>query len=316
MELSIIVPVYNVEKYLKECLDSLLDQDIKDYEIIVVNDGSTDLSQPIIDSYVAKYPNVHSLIKPNGGLASARNLGIIHASGKYITFVDSDDKIKKDAYKDILDKMDKEGLDICIFDMLYWFDDDRDYIQKGLIRNNKDIIKDLLLSPLSSCNKVYKREVFHDICFPEGMLYEDIPTVISIYLKKLKIGYIDKPYYIYRQRSTSIMNTTYSDKANDIFDILKMVLDDITDQDKAKYHDELEYLFIEQLALYGAYRFLAYDKPYHKEMMDKALKLIKRYYPKYKKNRYIKGLSTKEKIFLKLNFKIMYPLWHMYLRRK
>ncbi len=316
MELSIIVPVYNVEKYLKECLDSLLDQDIKDYEIIVVNDGSTDLSQPIIDSYVAKYPNVHSLIKPNGGLASARNLGIKHASGKYITFVDSDDKIKKDAYKDILDKMDKEGLDICIFDMLYWFDDDRDYIQKGLIRNNEDIIKDLLLSPLSSCNKVYRRELFDGICFPEGKLFEDIPTVISVYLKKLKVGYIDKPYYIYRQRNTSIMNTAYTDKANDIFEIMKMTLDNIDDQDKDKYHDELEYLFIEQLVLYGAYRFLAYDKPYHKEMMDKALKLIKRYYPKYKKNRYIKGLSTKEKIFLHLNFKITYPIWHMYLRRK
>lgn len=317
VKLSIIVPAYNTKEYLRDCLDSLLDQGLDDYEIIVVNDGSTDMSQPLIDTYVAKYDHIHSLIKPNGGLGSARNFGLRFARGEYITFVDSDDMIEKGAYAKVLSKME-DSSDICIFDMKYWYEDDtrEDHIQKGLQRKNEDIKKDLIMSPLSSCNKVYKKEWFLNagLSFPEGLLYEDVPVVIKAYLASDKVVYIDEPFYIYRQRSQSIMNSAYSERANDIFKIMEDLYDDIDQKDKECYHDELEYLFIEQLGLYGAYRFLNYDKPYYKRMMEKAHELLKKCYPNYKRNPYIKDLNTKEKIFIALNFKLTYFIWHMYLK--
>ncbi len=317
MELSIIVPVYNVEKYLKDCLDSLLDQDIEDYEIIVVNDGSTDLSQPIIDRYVANHANVHSLIKPNGGLASARNLGLMHASGRYIAFVDSDDMVIKGAYKKVLAKT-CEDPDLIVFDFAYIYENREPFIKKGIADTSDDLHKNLIMSPLFAWNKVYKKAYLDklNIEYPNGKLYEDIPVTIKTFLNTDKIIYIDEVLYQYRQRNDSIMAKGYDAKVNDILDILKMTYDEISEEDKVRYNDELEYLFIEQLALYGAYRFLSYDRPYYREMMDKALKMIRSYYPGFKKNRYIRiRLSLKEKIFIHFNNKMTYYIWHRYLRR-
>ena len=107
IKVSVIVPVYNVEKYLNQCLDSLVNQTLEDIEIIVVNDGSPDNSQSIIDDYVKRYPKkVFSYIKKNGGLSSARNFGVEKAKGEYLAFVDSDDYIKKDMY--VLNKIFKD----------------------------------------------------------------------------------------------------------------------------------------------------------------------------------------------------------------
>ena len=113
--LSVVVPVYNVEKYLDKCLDSLVNQEIDDYEVIVVNDGTKDNSQLIIDKYAKDYPNiVKSYIKENGGLSDARNYGIKYASGEYITFLDSDDYIEYDTYKNMLDIAYKGNHDLVV----------------------------------------------------------------------------------------------------------------------------------------------------------------------------------------------------------
>ena len=110
-KLSVIVPVYNVEKYIDKCLNSLVNQGIDDYEIIVINDGTKDNSQEIIDKYVDKYPNlVKSYIKENGGLSDARNYGVARASGEYITFIESDDYIEPDTYKNMLDIANRYNL--------------------------------------------------------------------------------------------------------------------------------------------------------------------------------------------------------------
>ena len=119
IKVSVIVPVYNVEKFIGKCLDSLVNQTLKDIEIIVVNDGTKDNSQEIIDKYVKKYPDkVKSFIKENGGLSSARNFGIEKAKGEYISFVDSDDWLNDDALEKMYNKAKKDKSDIVICDMI------------------------------------------------------------------------------------------------------------------------------------------------------------------------------------------------------
>ena len=113
-KVSIIIPVYNVEKYLKKCLDSVVNQTLKDIEIIVVNDGSPDNSQKIIDEYAKKYSQIASYTKENGGLSDARNYGIKKSKGKYLAFIDSDDFIDHDMIKKMYNKAVKENLDIVV----------------------------------------------------------------------------------------------------------------------------------------------------------------------------------------------------------
>ena len=123
MKVSIIVPVYNVESYLDKCLNSLVNQTLKDIEIIVINDGSTDNSQKIIDKYSKKYKNIINITKENGGVSEARNLGLEKASGEYIGFLDSDDWIEPDMYELMYQKAKTENFDIvaCDTQAIYYY---------------------------------------------------------------------------------------------------------------------------------------------------------------------------------------------------
>ena len=124
MKISVIIPVYNVEKYIVKCLDSLVNQTLENIEIIVVNDGSKDNSQTIIDKYVKKYPKkIKSYIKENGGQGSARNLGLEYAKGEYISFVDSDDWLDLNALEEMYNLAKKDNSDIVICDMIDHFTD-------------------------------------------------------------------------------------------------------------------------------------------------------------------------------------------------
>ena len=123
VKVSVIVPVYNVEKYITKCLNSLVKQTLKDIEIIVVNDGSPDNSQAIIDKFVKKYPKkVKSYIKKNGGLSDARNYGIEKATGEYIAFVDSDDYVEHNMYKEMYEKAKEHDFDIVVCDLKYIYE--------------------------------------------------------------------------------------------------------------------------------------------------------------------------------------------------
>ena len=123
MKVSVIVPVYNVEKYLAKCLDSLINQEFFNYEIIVVNDGSTDNSQEIIEEYAKRYDIIKDVFKKNGGLSSARNYGLEKASGKYITFVDSDDYVDENMYLKMYEKAKSGNFDIVTSDINYVYND-------------------------------------------------------------------------------------------------------------------------------------------------------------------------------------------------
>ncbi len=317
-KLSVIVPVYNVEKYLDKCLNSLASQNIDDYEIIVVNDGTKDNSQNIIDRYVKEYPFVKSYIKENGGLSSARNYGVKYASGEYITFLDSDDYIEKDTYKNMLDIAYKDNLDLVVSDLEYvWEDNSKEpFIKDGINKVSDNDLKNLFLSPLFSWNKVYKKELFDKLnCeYPVGLWYEDIPVTLKFFSSIENVGYYKHTSYYYLQRSTSILGSSYNEKMYDIFTIFEGVVKDFKDRNVYdKYYDELEYLFIEHFLVYGAFRFLRTD--HYKELMTKAFKFVKEYFPNFRDNKYIKTLGKKNELFLRTNNSLTMGFWHWYLNR-
>ena len=222
--ISIIVPVYNVEKYLNRCIDSIINQTYKNIEIILVDDGSTDDSGKICDEYLIKEPRVKVLHKSNGGLSSARNAGIDICKGRYIGFVDSDDWIESTMYEILYKKM--IYFDADIIDCGYW----KEYVNisskissdKEIVYCGKNLVEACYLSKVSKPEvwcKLYKRYIFDSVKFPLNKYYEDafifIPTLTLI--KKIVI--IPSCLYHYRQRKSAITKNIFNDKHLDVIEL-------------------------------------------------------------------------------------------------
>ena len=219
-KISVIVPIYNVDKYLVECIESILNQTYKNLEIILVDDGSTDDCGKICDYYKKKDERVFVIHKENGGLSDARNVGIDIASGKYLTFIDSDDKISFDMIEYLWKKMVSENAEMSVCQC--------DYIDEmgNIFENNKNF-NDLLIVGSENCIKVflsnpefntvawgklYKREFWQNVRYPVGKYHEDIFTTYRLVdlCSKIVIGKEKK--YLYRKRRTSISRHEFSSK--------------------------------------------------------------------------------------------------------
>lgn len=303
MKLSIIVPMYNVEQYIQQCLDSLVMQTLRDFEILVVNDGSTDHGSEIVDKMVEKYPNlIKQLHKENGGLSDARNYAIPFAKGEYIAFLDSDDYVDTTLYEKLVLKMDK-GYDVVVTNIEYFYENGSpSWIMKGLTDWETDSIsKRALLSPMFAWNKIYKAKYFteENYRYPLNTWYEDIPVTAPIFATTDNIGYLDETLIHYRQREGSIMSVTKGQRLKEIFSIMEMVRTTFVDLNLEKvFQNELEYLHIEHLRLYGMFRFIR--SPLFDELYDLSDLCMKKNYPNWKQNKYIKNLNLKNQIFLKI----------------
>ena len=220
MELSIIVPIYNVEDYLEECLKSLYNIKNIKLEIILVNDGSKDNSFKIMEKFKEIYPEKTVLInKENGGLSSARNAGMKAAVGEYISFIDSDDFIDVDQFEKFFKEGQKDKLDVMVGNMRYYTPEKTgdslfrsDIIKNSGIVNGIDFFWNLFQKPKcfreEVVDDIYKREflVKNNIWFNENIVHEDSEFTPLVYLKAEKVKYIDRAFYFYRQRTGSIMN--------------------------------------------------------------------------------------------------------------
>ncbi|MBQ8534727.1 MAG: glycosyltransferase [Bacilli bacterium] len=215
--ISIIVPVYNMEKYIDKCINSIINQTYKNIEIIIVDDGSTDKSSKIIDKYKKIDKRVKVYHKKNGGLADARNYGLEKATGEYIGFVDSDDYIENNMYKKLYNNLIKYKADISVVNYNLVYEKDFNYKKnfkeisdKLIILNKIETIK-LLLDDNKfgnyAWNKLYKRELFNNIKYPIGRKMEDLGTTYKIIEKCNRIVYDPIPLYNYLQRNNSIVNT-------------------------------------------------------------------------------------------------------------
>ena len=212
-KVTVIVPVYNVEKYLEKCLDSLVHQTLESLQIIVVNDGSTDNSQEIIDRFVKKYPEkVFGYKKQNGGLGDARNYGMQYAEGEFISFVDSDDWVDEKMFAQMYDFAIKGDYQIVISDM-YCINDGwtTGHIAKEYRGENPyPTIEDYMLyclEPAHACGKIYYYQLLAVQEFPK-IWYEDMATIPVVMSYAERIGYLQMPFYYYRQREGSITQQT------------------------------------------------------------------------------------------------------------
>ena len=179
---SIIVPVYNVEKYLPKCVDSLINQTYKNVEIILVDDGSTDQSGNICDTYLEKDNRIVVLHKKNGGLSDARNFGIEHAKGDYYSFVDSDDYLKEQTIEYLVDAAENNDCQISVCNMIRFYDDGTNDVfykpcNNQVILENNDRFQ--TLSQPSVCNKLFKKELFDGVKFPYRKYYEDTYEILT-----------------------------------------------------------------------------------------------------------------------------------------
>lgn len=214
---SIIVPVYNTEKYVEKCLNSIKEAIDLDCEVIIINDGSTDNSEKVILDYIGKLSpeykeRYHYVAKENKGLADTKNVGIEMAKGCYISVVDSDDYISSDFYT-IARKYIAEGYDMIIYDLYVIYEKPTELYHDYVARAYKDETKDLRLGVLygamqgSSCNKIIKKELYEPYQFPVNKEYEDAAVTPFILMDAEKIKYIPYPLYYYLQREKSIVAT-------------------------------------------------------------------------------------------------------------
>ena len=224
--ISIIIPVYKVEKYLEKCIESVLKQTYTNLQVILVDDGSPDNCGKICDEYAKKDSRIEVIHKVNGGLSDARNVGIAKAKGKYIGFVDSDDYIKEDMYEILINLIKEYDADVSICN-LYDVIEGKEYIrnkENGIKEYNRiDILKEVLLDKniqSYAWNKLYKKELFNEIKYPIGKKYEDIGTTFYIFEKCNKVVVTSEPEYYYLKRADSLVNNVTESTVLDYTEII------------------------------------------------------------------------------------------------
>lgn len=220
--ISIIVPVYRAEKYLPDCIESLMAQTFTDIEIILVDDGSPDASGAMCDEYVKKDPRIRVIHQSNQGVSVARNNGIDAAAGKYLMFVDSDDWVNPDFCRLPYEVAEKHGAD-CIMFKYIWVENGKYEQQSDFEDGVKSNYEAMCMMDqgvgIGPCNKLFRRELFAGIRFPEGRRYEDIVVLPKLLQAANAIYYINTPLHYYRGNSGSSTHS-YSHKANkDMFEM-------------------------------------------------------------------------------------------------
>ena len=205
---SIIVPVYNVENYVSECIESLLNQSYKNLEIILVDDGSADSSGEICDEYAQKDDRIKVVHKINGGLSEARNTGINMARGQYYLFVDGDDFLADDAVLRLVESVYNASCDIAVCNMIRYFENNKTEVFYKPSEYSKVLYgldRFETLSQPSVCNKIFSSALFEKIRFPKGKFYEDTFVYHELVYNANKVALVDYDGYFYRSRSSSIL---------------------------------------------------------------------------------------------------------------
>ena len=301
MKLSIIIPVYNTEEFLSSCLDSVIYTNLPDYEIIIVNDGSTDNSPAIAQDYHKRFPELIRVInKENGGLGDARNHGIMAAQGEYLLFLDSDDKLAPGALCEIMTEANSD-FDIFIFD-IQQTNIDGEYI--GIINGAEksgsfslDEYPELLFQAPAACNKIIRRSLFTDnnILFPGKVWFEDLHTIPKLYIYARKIVYKPLKWYLYLMRSGSITNSKNTQRNLEIIDAVDEILNYYCKNGRfEEYFAQLEYMAFYNQFLTSSVRvnLVKWNSPVLTQLSENFVEK----FPDYKNNSYLKSVPAKYKL--------------------
>ncbi len=294
-KISVIVPVYNTEKYLRSCLDSLVNQTLEDIEIVVVNDGSKDSSGQIIEEFDRLFPGRFVVCdQENRGQAVARNRALDLCGGEYIGFLDSDDSAKPGMFEKMYNRAVETNADMVVCD--YEFITGSKTISKHVksFKDQKDMFIDCFVDPW---NKLFKADVLkdNDISFPEGYFYEDTGWFIMCIPFVKKSVKIDEPLAEHFKRDGSSMTALDDRRVEHIFPVLGKVLDFYTA--KGFYDDymtELGY-FCSKILLCSSFRRISRvkDKRIRKELIGRTFAFLEEHFPDYKKNVYYRGKLLK-----------------------
>lgn len=312
MGLSVIVPVYNGEKYIEDCLNSIINQTYRDLQIIVVNDGSIDNTEYILANISKIDSRIQVINKKNGGVSSARNIGLKHATQDCITFVDDDDTIDLDMYKFLMKYIDN-GYDIahCGYKRINKYEIKLvNGSGKITIQNKEEALTCLIEGKLfvgSLCNKVYKRYLFDNIKFDESLkINEDVLVNYKVFKNSNKSVFIDEAKYNYFEREESTCkNTNRVKTAEDCLKVSQMILNDCknSDLEQAALNRYIKSLIV-------LYRNYYYSKEYK---YYKKLNFIRKEIKSYYKNKYI--INRREKIssiliiYLPVIYGILYKVY-------
>ena len=297
--LSIVLPVFNVEKYLERCIKSILEGTYKDLELVIVNDGTKDDSENIIIRYLEKYNNITYIVKENGGLSHARNVGYTYAKGEYIAFFDSDDYIEKDMYEKLMAKVKDYNYDIVVCDLYMEYEQTgkKIYVGSNVEKEYKDVEEDnneinirkeiMENIYIAVHNKIYKKELIektfeNGMPFVNGMYYEDIVYTYSILQNTRSISFVKEPLYYYVQRTSSISNN-YDKKLYDIITSVEMLIENAVENNRFEdYKEILEYIGIRYM--YGTFMkriAKTKNKKIYLEGYNRVIQEDKKIYEKY-----------------------------------
>lgn len=282
-KVSVVVPVYNVEDYLAECLDSLVAQTLDDIEIICVNDGSTDNSLEILNKYQKDDDRIVIINQENHGLGAARNAGLNRSNGEYVYFIDSDDYLIPNALEDLYASADEKSLDLIIFKLINFYDEtgekfqtpyyDMTFLKDSVsdsVFNFRDI-KDILFKiSVSAPGKFFRRDLISHMRFPEGIIFEDNPFFIEAIFKADRVYFYDEYLYERRIRENSI-TTAQGVKNEDILEISDMLID-ITQ--KSGHYPEFRQGLFSKILTNIYLRFAQIDEKYKEDFFSK----IKQYF--------------------------------------
>ncbi|MCI5773555.1 MAG: glycosyltransferase [Erysipelotrichaceae bacterium] len=308
---SIVVPIYNVEKYLSKCIDSIIAQTYQNLEIILVNDGSKDNSLAICQNYANKDARVKIIDKVNGGLSDARNAGIQQAKGEFVAFIDSDDFIKAKMIEEMLAQIQITNSDICVCDMEYLYDDGRLDFAGGGAFDQGSVKEDseLMVINNSACNKLYRLALFNDWLFPVGKYYEDLATVPVLLYKAKKICKVNEAFYVYYQRSGSIAHSA-NKKIFEIYEAINRCIEYVKiNNSDPRLLAKLQSLYILHGLDLTTLRIKEFDdKAVREEYLAENMQYLRKYYPNYRNDERYKETSFKKKVIFKLLEKGKYKL--------
>ena len=309
-KVSIVVPIYNVEKYLEKCLNTLINQTLSDIQIILVNDGSSDNSGKIAKEFQKKYPEkIIYLEKENGGLSDARNFGILHATGEYIAFLDSDDYVELSIYEEMYNLAKKENSDMVECDF-YWEYPEKSKQDIGHIYEGK---KEMLEKVrVVAWNKLIKRDVLEEaqVWFPKGYRYEDVEFTYKLIPYLEKVSFLKKPYIHYMQREGSISNSQ-NERTKEIFEVLEHVIEFYKEKELyEEYKIQLEYIYTRYLLCSSLLRMVKIqDKKVRKELLNKTWTNLNIKFPNWKKNEILKKGKGAKNLYMKTVNKFTYPIY-------
>lgn len=308
-KVSVIVPIYNVERFVKRCLDSLVNQTLQEIQIILVNDGSTDESGNIAKEYASKYTNkIIYLEKENGGLSDARNFGMRYTEGEYIAFLDSDDYVENTMYEEMYNKALQENSDYVECDFLWEYPDKVKKDKRIPYSNKKEMLTNVRVV---AWNKLIKREILekNNISFPKGLRYEDIEFTYKLIPYLNKVSYVDKEFVHYVQRNNSIANVQ-NERTAEVFTIFDNIIKYYQGKNfYEEYKEELEYSYSRILLCSSLKRICKIkDSKTRKKLIEETFEKLYQQFPLWKENKILNNRSIKNMYMKSIN-KFTYPIY-------